>query len=291
MSFSTQYKTLFEVNILHFFFLNKGANEFFSMDDSEKTKQLDHYNLNDFFKITPTTTTQKLLNGSKLLFKTFQKKISVITQITEDDETKPFIPLSDDLSLTFLLQTTDSRFFNYTNLNINDTGKIYYFSNRILNTEPGTFPLIQKNGDTGSVDETHLLSEESTKKELSNLNAKEKEQLFGIIRIFMKGETSTTDVTDPSGNIKTPCPTFQILFSNRKTFWRYIFRQEQTVTESCDVEFEESSPKILTTKVSQPLTEIGFVSIKLRGKELPNPNSNLIKSNTTGDRFYSEIYM
>ena len=45
MAFAIKYRELFKVNIHHLFFLNKGGNEFNSMNDSNKSKQLESFSI------------------------------------------------------------------------------------------------------------------------------------------------------------------------------------------------------------------------------------------------------
>jgi hypothetical protein len=303
MPFSIKYKILFKVNMLHLYSLNKGINEFHSMSEGDKEKQLDLYDFKAFFTIHPTSDTSKLLNGSNLVFKTSETGFYIWSKVTEDDDNVPFIPLNEDLYFTFLIKLSDPRFYNYTDLKFNNANKLYYFSNRRLTTESDTFPLINKEGDINSIDETYIIKTDIEKDEawklipdnekfdLDLLSAGEKDRLFGVIRIFMRGVDNTVHVVDSQCHIQTPYPTFQIQLNNRKTFWRYIFRQDQTVNGSSEVEIEGGDPKILITTVEQPLTEKGFISIHLKGIELPNPNANLVKPSSSSDKIYSDTYM
>lgn len=290
MAFSVKYKILFKVNVLHHFFLNKGLTDFSTMSDSDKEKQLDVYDCNDVFFIAPTRLTQQKLNGHNLVFKNSTNGISVWSKVSGDDNQVPFIDLDPDLNFTFLIQLKDPVFYNYTNLKLENAGKIYYFSNRKLSTEPILFPVINLDGNNVATDEKFILSAETQKAELAQLAAEEKDNLFGIIRISIKGETNLLNITDNLDKIQNPFKTFEILFNNRKTTWRYFFAQEQKVKNKDDVKEEDGDKKRLITKAEQPLTQRGFVSIELDGKELPNPNVQLIKSDTS-NKYYSEIYM
>jgi hypothetical protein len=303
MPFSIKYKILFKVNILHLYSLNKGINEFHSMSEGDKEKQLDSYNINDFFTILPTSDTSTRLYGSNLVFKKSDTGFSIWSKVSDIDDTVPFIPLNEELYFTFLIKLADSLFYNYTDLKFSNSGKLYYFSNRRLSTESNSFPVINKEGDNNSINETYIIKTDIEKDEdwklipdnekfdLDWLSTGEKDRLFGVIRIFMRGIDSTVHVVDSQCHIQTPYPIFQIQLNNRKTFWRYIFRQDQTLNGSSDVEIEGTDPKILITTVEQPLTEKGFISIQLKGIELPNPNANLVKPSTTSDEIYSDTYM
>ncbi len=291
MTFSIKYNPLFQVKILHNYFLNKGVEEFNSMSDAEKAKQMDLYDIASFVNIVPTLKTQHKINGHNLVFKTSDDGFTIWSKVTGNNNIIPFISLDNDLSFTFLVQLKDSTFLNYTNLKLENAGNLYYFSNRKLATEPGSFRLINKSGDNNSVNQNFVLSDTGANAELSKLSVTEKDNLFAIIRIFVKGKNNSLNITNTNGRIKNPFKTFELLFGNRKTIWRYIFGNNQSVSGTDDVKKESGNAQQLITKVSQPLTERGFVSIEMDGIELPNPNARMIKPNTANTKYYSEIYM
>ena len=291
MAFSVKYTTLFKVNIRHNYFLNKGLDDFNSMNETDKNKQLDSYDFNTFFSILPTLKTRQQLNGHNLVFKTQNAGLTVWTKVTGSDDEIPFISLNNDLSLIFLIQIKDSGFYNYSDLKLENAGKLYYFSNRKLIAEPGSYPLINQLGDNNIIDENFVLSNDSANTELSKLAANEKDNLFGLIRIFIKGDNNSLHVTDVLDKIEDPFKSFEILFNNRKTIWRYVFSEDQKVKNKDDVKKEDGDAQRLITKTEQPLTQKGFVSIELGGDELPNPNARIIKPDTSNNKYYSEIYM
>ena len=273
------------------FFLNRGIDEYLVMSDTEKANQLNEYNITSFFDIWATNETRRKLEGHRLVFRNLGAEIVVWSKVTESDDTEPFIDLADDLSLTFLLKKKDTYFYNYTLLKLENAGKLYYFSNKRESTEPVAFPLINQSGDNSIINENFILSPAGITNELENLTALEKDNLYGIIKIHMKGENASLNVTDAQGKLLSPYKTFEILFENRKTAWRYFFDTGQTTTGADDVKIEDGDSKVLITKTDQPLTQKGFVSIKLSGVELPNPNSELIKPDSTSSKIYSEIYI
>lgn len=290
MAFSITYKSLFKVNILHHFFLNKGLEEYNSMSEAIKNKQLNSYNFNSFFTVFPSIKTRQQINGHSLVFKNLNSGFTVWSKVTGENNNVPFISFDDDLTFTFLIQLKDSTFYNYTNLKLENAGKLYFFSNRRLSTEPVTFPLINVLGNNNNVDENFVLSVDSANAELAKLSADEKDKLFGIIQITIKGENSSLDLTDALNTIQNPFKTFEIQFNNRKTIWRYLFDQDQKVKNKDDVTKEDGNAQRLITKSEQPLTQKGFISIELDGVELPNPNARLIIPDTS-NKYYSEIYM
>ena len=291
MSFSIQYKPLFKVDLLHLFFLNNGLKSFFSMTATEAAKQLDGYDLNSFLSIAPTNETQEKLKGYNLVFKNTNSGFAVWTKVRSDDNTIPFIPLPDDLSFTFLMRVKDPVFYNYTDLKLDNQGKINYFSNRRLATEAPAFPLINKSGDHFNINETFALTPESAASELKNLSPGEKTNLLGLIRLHMKADIPALNIINPDGKMADPAKNFELVFANRKTFWRYIFRKDPKVKNNDDVKMEGADPNVLISKSEQPLTQKGFISIELGGKDLPNPGSQHLKPDTINSKYYSEIYM
>ena len=291
MTFSIKYNPLFQVEILHNYFLNKGVDEYNSMSSAEKAEQLDSYEISSFVNILPTPKSQQIINGHNLVFKTTNNGFTVWSKVTGNNNNIPFISLADDLSFTFLVQLKDAAFYNYTNLKLENADKLYYFSNRKLDSELSSFPMINKSGNNSIVDQHFVLSDTGANDELSKLSANEKDNLFALIRIFVKGKNGSLHITNVNGRIKNPVKTFEILFNNRKTIWRYFFNENQQVKPGDDVKKEAGNAQQLITKVVQPLTQKGFISIELDGNELPNPDARMIKPNTSNTKYYSETYI
>jgi hypothetical protein len=291
MSFSIQYQPLFKVDVFHLFFLNNGLKTFFSMNTVDTARQLDDYDLNSFFSITPTLETQEKLKGYNLVFRNLDTGFAVWTKVRNDDKNFPFIPLPDDWSFTFLVKVKDPTFYNYTNLNPNNLGKTFYFSNRRLSTEAPAFPLINKSDDHFSINETFVLTPESEAAEQKKLSPAEKMNVFGLIKLYLKADIPVLNIKGPDGKIADPAKTFELVFDNRKTFWRYIFRKDPKVKNNDGVQMEGADPNVLISKSELPLTQKGFVSLGLGGKDLPNPDPKLIKPDTLNTKYYSEIYM
>lgn len=291
MSFTIKYIPLFKVDFFHFYFLNSGLIDFNSLDADEKARKLRLHNFDSFFKVKPASYTQRVLAGHNLNFKASNNGFTVWCKLDNNEDNKPFIALNDDLSLTFLIQLSDFNFFNYTDLNLNKSSNIKYFSNRKPEGEPEDFPLIQKSsGSNTPINDDFNLSPGKQKDELLKLTNSEKDKLFGLIRIFMKGDRSALNVTLVNGNIRKTAITYNLILENRKTVWRYIFNKNQQVTGN-DLIKENGNSKILVTKDPRPLTENGFISVKLADKELPNPDSKMIIPADTNNKYFSEIYM
>jgi hypothetical protein len=291
MTFSIKYKPLFQVNILHLFFLSKGVQDFISMNETEKTKELDWYDVSTVFNILPSHKTTQTLKDHNLVLKVTNTGFSVWSKVTGNQNNIPFIDLDNDLSFTFRIQIKDTKFYNYTNLKPEKSDKLYYFSNKRLNGESGTFPLINKGNDNNLIDEDFILSDEGAELQYSELSTAEKENLFALVQVSVKGQNGGLNLTNAQGKIVNPSKIFEILLDNRKTTWRYIFAEDQKVKNKDDVKKEDGDSRKLITKLEQPLTQKGFVSIELGGVELPNPQINLVKPNDSNTKYYSEIYM
>lgn len=291
MSFSIQYKPLFKVDVFHLFFLNIGLKTWFSMNASDAAKQLGGYDVNSFLSITPSLETQEKLKGYNLVFRNLNTGFAVWTKVRNDNNAFPFITLSNDLNLTFLIKIRDSAFYNYTDLNLNSQGKTFYFSNRRLSTEAPAFPLINKSGDQFSMNGTFALTPESAAAEQKNLSSTEKMNLFGMVTLYLKADIPIINIIDPDGKIAVPPEQFEIVFNNRKTIWRYIFRNDPKVKNTDNVKIETSDPMVLISKSELPLTQKGFISLELGGKDLPNPSSQHLKPDSLNSKYYSETYL
>lgn len=291
MTFSIKYRPLFQVNILHQFFLNKGTENYFALSEAEKEKRLISYNISNLLTILPSTKSHQKLAGQNMIFKVSNYGFTIMVKVSESNESVPFVPISEDLEFTFLLKLLNNTFFNFSDLQFENADKLFFFSNKRANTEPGIFPLIKKAGSTTIINDNYALSTAGIEQELEQLTRSENRNLFGAVKIHVKGETASLNVTNSQNRIRTPYPIFQVVFGNRKTFWRYIFDENQQVQGIDDIKKEGGNKKVLITKLKQPLTSSGFISIKHGDVELPNPDARVVKPGSTNNKIYSEIYM
>ncbi len=290
MGFSIKFVPLFKVSFLHRFFLNRGEIEFSAMNIEDRERQINMYNIHDCFSILPTSTSLKKITGYNLVLKKGNTGFSVWTKVDENDNKLPFVKLDSDLSFTFTVQIKDATFYNYTKLNMENNGKLYYLSNRRLPSEAVSFPLIGKTDDNTVMDDSFLLTDESTAEEWKALQWNERKNLLAIIRIYMKADSNALHVIDGAGKIVEPFINYEVVLKNRKTFWRYFFNNDQQVVSGDDVKKENGNARILVTKSERPLTQKGFISVELDGTDLPNPSAKLVKPGTSNE-FYSDIYM
>jgi hypothetical protein len=280
MSFSVTYGLLFEVTLLHNYFLNNGEETFASMTDSDKEKMLQQFNTDTFITITPSLETHTLLKNYKMVFKKTKTGFRMYIKVKETDETDPFIKLPVDLNLKFLIKINDYQFENYTDLNFART-QVFLFSNVKPLTEPVSFEYLPKINDNKLISNDYLVSEETTENFISTLHPLEKQDIFGLISLSLKGDNSSGNIVNNSGKIISP--NFKIHFDNRKTLWKYINRKAGTEIE---------------TNAVKPLTRSGFVEIDPVADFTPsqpsdtqyqNPSvKSIIKINSD---YYSEIFI
>ncbi len=290
MSFSIQYKPLFKVNILSAFFLNDGTEDYFSLSDDGRKKQILKYNCNNVFNIFPSLNTLTILRNHAFVFKLTNEGFTVWAKVEPTNPVIPFIIPDGELSLDFIIALKDPFFFNYTNLDYSPGNKLLFFSNRRPAGVSTSFPLIELEGSHAFSDDNFALPNEVAADLLAALSVSAT-PVFSVVRIFMKGDIRLLDILNNSDEIIQPPKTYQLFFNNRNTFWRYIFNETQTVKDSDDVKKEDGDSKILVSKTAYPLTKTGFIPVKLNGKELPNPSAGRIVPDLSTNKIYSEIYM
>ena len=290
MSFTITYRPLFSVDILHKYHLDRGMSQFQDMSDEDRDKRLVQYDLSSFLEIVPTSETMQSLQGYGMVFKVSNTGFTVWCKVSEENNSVPFTGLDDDLQLTFLLKLKDPRFFNYTELPLDTSQRLFLFTNSKPGTLP-TLPLMSPAGSFSVVDQSNALPADVAGEYLKKLSTNEKDGLWGMVTVGVRGDTADTGLLNVSNEIPVPYRKFEIYLGNRKTFWRYIFRKEMTALAGDDVEQENGNPHELITKSSKPLTQAGFVTIKLNSTELPNPDAGTVVPGTSINEFYSEIYM
>lgn len=280
MSYTTTYGLLFEVTLLHNYFLNNGEKTFASMSTSDKEKMLKQFSTDAFISITPTLETNTVLKNYKMVFKKTKTGFSVYVKVKETNKLDPFIKISPDLNLSFLIQINDYQFENYTNLDF-ARNQLFLFSNVKPATEPVSFKYISKIDDNKLISNTYLVSEKTSANLIAALQPSEQQNVFGIVSLTIQGDNSSENIIDDFG--KMVSPNFEIHFDNRKTLWKYINRKAGTV---------------INTKTVKPLTRSGFVEIDPANdfdpsqpseNQYPNPS---VKSITKIDSdYYSEIFI
>ncbi|MCD0470413.1 hypothetical protein [Flavobacterium sp. JAS] len=281
MSFNLTFGLLFEVTLFHNYFLNSGVNTYAGMSGDDQKKMLQKFDSNSFATITPTVETITQLRNYKMTFKPTKTGFRVYIKVKEGIEIDdPYISVPADLKLDFKITVNDYQFENYTNLEF-VLNQMFLFSNVKPSTEPGTFKYIPNFSDNILISNNYLISEETTSILLSELQTQERQDVFGIISLTMKGDNNPKDIIDGFGKMLSP--NFKIHFDNRKTLWKYINRKAGTE---------------INTLTAKPLTYSGFVELdpvndfapaQLESSTYPNPS---VKSITKIDSdYYSEIFI
>jgi hypothetical protein len=280
MSFSLTYGLLCEVTLLHNYFLNNGEETYQSMSAANKEKILRKFDTDAFTTITPTLETNTILKNYKMVFKRTKTGFRIYIKVKETDETDPFIKISADVTLKFIVSINDYQFENYTNLDA-AFNQIFLFSNVKPPKEPVSFEYLPKINDNKLISNGYLVSEATTIDLISTLQPSQKQGVFGLISLTMKGDNTSGNIVTNAGKMNSP--NFKIHFDNRKTLWKYINRKAAT-------EIETNAPK--------PLTYSGFVEIdpladftpaQPANSQYPNPSvKSIIKINTD---YYSEIFI
>lgn len=105
------YQRLFEVRLLHHYWLDDGATVFDLITDPLKKQQhLDKYDVERFLQLTPSANTQQQLTGLKALVTNTRHGFTV--SIPQDTR----VPLNS--AWLWLIHITDPRFFAYTALTL-----------------------------------------------------------------------------------------------------------------------------------------------------------------------------
>jgi hypothetical protein len=129
MSYTLKYKKLFEVKLLHDYYLDKSDEFFTDLPPDEQKVQLNNYDVGNFLHVSPAEKSVKLMRDHRLIFKNTKQGFVLLCQLDNSDNNKPFIAL-DDLKLTFLLQGSNNYILNFTSLPLSgNAGHIYYYSN------------------------------------------------------------------------------------------------------------------------------------------------------------------
>ncbi|NTW50991.1 MAG: hypothetical protein HGB22_00180 [Chlorobiaceae bacterium] len=134
MSVTVTYDILFEVKLLHHYFLNKGSGNYEQMNDDAKAEMMLKYDVRDFLDITPTAECRKNLERHRCIFKKTSTGIIVGLKACPDELTpgknRPCLDLDADLAFTFHISLIDFNLMNYTALPFTgNSGNVYVFQN------------------------------------------------------------------------------------------------------------------------------------------------------------------
>lgn len=287
MGLNSKYKTLFDIRILHRYFLDEGSFAY-ELSGSAVQENLDknreNYSLSAFMTISPTMRTRKVLADYKARFQQYKDGIRVSLKEIGDDAT-PFVEFSSKFYLDFTIQINDQFFENYTDIVWNKNELIY-----LSNIDPVAYaPANEKEPDAVPVVFSRLSQYATevpgTEIDINLLNDTHPNELvnkFGLIRIHLTGEIDELSLVDPGDNtlFNPITPELNLFLENRKTKWRY---------------FSDNQGTIAYTSVLQPLTKNGYIKTPSGGGnaiQYPNPDAKLIVEDPVGSgEFYSEVYI
>src|SRR5258705_2721459 len=108
MGFASSYRTLFEVRLLHHFFLNRADLLYDNMDSNNKSRALNGYDVRDFVAIEPTSACAQELGNYHLVYKNTSSGLIVGTRATQNPvKWFPSLPFQNDLRFAFRLRFDD----------------------------------------------------------------------------------------------------------------------------------------------------------------------------------------
>ena len=133
-----RYRSLFDVDIEHDYFLSHGEVVFEALPQAQKTALSGLWPVARTLEIFPDEATQATLRGHKMIFRTAASGFFVAVQIDPiATDLRPFVPLAGDFRLRFAIRVKDERFANYTELGRPASG-FYRFGNDSQNRVAGT---------------------------------------------------------------------------------------------------------------------------------------------------------
>ena len=121
MSSTIKYLPIFNLNILHNYFLDKidENGNIVIFDDTQKPEVLSTYNVSDFLRVVPSKNTQRALKNHRAVFKTTTNGATCF--ISVDQGEMPVIDATD-ATVDLLIYSRDPSFEKYTDIerNLND---------------------------------------------------------------------------------------------------------------------------------------------------------------------------
>lgn len=267
MGFNKRYRTLFNIEILHHYFLDEGKDVYADKLSEEKMeKNLSVYRLSDFMHVIPSQKTIQTIRNIRSRFIQTNQGFQVVT--AEDEGNKPFIPFSDNLMFDFIATIKDPFFENYTNITIDRSAPLF-LSNRTPATStketaiPVRFCLLSKfeTGLTNGMTPTAPMEEKAI--ELDDIDVRELLGAFAIIRVHLIGEGGEITLSNGADEFNGTLPEVNWMFENRSTTWKYHRSSDSVQIHASDDEL--------------PLTKFGYITITDDDeKQYPNPSVNII---------------
>ena len=149
---SIYYKKLFEVRVLHEYYLSQdSASPFFSLPDAARESILqsklfhNQYDIHQDLSIAPSAACAKLLRHYHIRFVPQKTGFFAGIRVNPDGAAfRPYIPLEQELACEFTLQIRNPYFFNFTNARLRANVPARYL---FTNSDPGgtkTFPSLSE---------------------------------------------------------------------------------------------------------------------------------------------------
>jgi hypothetical protein len=143
----TGYKRLFEIRLLHHYWLDEGANVFDNITLADREKRLLTYDRRPILSIEPTQNTANALAGLKAVYK--DTALGAVVAIKSD------VVVPNDAVFEFVVTVADARFHNYSlhTFKKNDIKEIFYApENKVYRYKENVFVLSNRTGSKVSTD-------------------------------------------------------------------------------------------------------------------------------------------
>lgn len=303
MSFSIKYSPLCVIDLYHDFHLNKSSKKFIDMIEGERKARITEvdFRFEDFFDIQPSSETQQILEGQKILIRKIGSSLTVLIRVDSSDNELPFVRWQQNKPLRFLIKLKDALFFNYSNL-AQPSGQIYLFTNRNVipnfTLDPidegavvdnqAALKLMPLSNSNDYVDSSFLLNPINSRRYYKILSKQEQTGVFGIIELHPIAASANLSLMNHStpSQLKeaTQIAKLHLHFKSRKTFWKYLDVKSRAML----FQTAEKKPLLKNDQVKITNTDLTDNSINLPDF-IPNPSPNLIIHEAGED--YSIMYI
>ncbi|XOV67699.1 MAG: hypothetical protein ACFHU9_00745 [Fluviicola sp.] len=291
MGLQNSYRTLFDIRLLHRFFLDEDNDDYVESGGGDKQPRFDNnrkkYDLSTFFRIVPTERTEKLLQNYKGVFQQYKDGVRVaLKQIPGTTPPQPFIAFDSNFYLDFTIEIVDQYFENYTEIDINRDRLVYLSNLNPTTYTPGTAndpPAVTVDANLLSVYDTEV---EGTIIDINLLNDIKPDELlnkFGVLRIYLEGEASEIQLVDSMDNTKMnpSVPELNLYLRNRRVKWRFKNQIDQSV--------------VYVTSNRRPLTQNGYMRMpppaENSPERYPNPDGKFLFWDTDDTEYYAEVFV
>jgi len=248
----TSYVRLFELRLLHHYWLDSGVDRFDDLLETTRQQRLLTYNVRAFLEIVPTALTKLMLTGLRGVF--CETRLGAVIAVPK------VVVVPDDVVFEFVVRVRNAAFYNYTSGTLGlQEAKVALFSN-LTGSSRGvglskTLYLSQEYPAIGAQDTAEslvnvagtlvqLMSDQpgATQHQLAALAANSPvythqgdvptpslqiteemgRAVFAVIRIAAVCPGKPDFTTTQAGVAKLVPPMFQIRFKNRLSVWRYF---------------------------------------------------------------------